>query len=399
MEATPSSRVGKSRRPRWTPSEDAKALLETIFSADSFPTFTVRNQLAEQLGIDSRQVQIWFQNRRQRERIKLTAGSKEDDEDEPDEPDEPATHAPAVPSGASSSPPPAERPGSGEEAPAELPRADMESGERGPQLAGSCSGSGAAAALSSAACASAACSSAPETKSEEVGSGATAGLAALASLMGSGMGSGNSATPAAAAAAAAVGRLDLPSTGIPPALLTMLDTPGGPRALAVAARSLLMNNPILQHPGAPCHTLLTQLAGIQGSLGSNHDGAAMGAAPPAPAGEPGTPAAGHGSAGTQRVSAAADVHSRLTRISQPTPRMAAMPNACAVIPAGSADQQVSSTDGVGRRAPPSPSLAPGDLPPRARPTGAGGITGLDNRMVRQSSSEALEVLSSQFFSG
>ena len=59
-------RIGKSRRPRWTPSEDAKALLETIFSADSFPTFTVRNQLAEQLGIDSRQVQIWFQNRRQK---------------------------------------------------------------------------------------------------------------------------------------------------------------------------------------------------------------------------------------------------------------------------------------------------------------------------------------------
>ena len=73
-------RAGKSRRPRWTPSGDAKALLETIFSADSFPTFTVRNQLAEQLGIDSRQVQIWFQNRRQRERIKLTSGSKDDDE-------------------------------------------------------------------------------------------------------------------------------------------------------------------------------------------------------------------------------------------------------------------------------------------------------------------------------
>ena len=43
---------------------------------------------------------------------------------------------------------------------------------------------------------------------------------------------------------------------------------GGPRALAVAARSLLANNPILQHPGAPCHSLLTQLAGMQGSLNS-----------------------------------------------------------------------------------------------------------------------------------
>ena len=62
--------IHKPRRPRWTPSEDAKALLETIFSADSFPTFSVRNQLAQQLCIDSRQVQIWFQNRRQRERLK-----------------------------------------------------------------------------------------------------------------------------------------------------------------------------------------------------------------------------------------------------------------------------------------------------------------------------------------
>ena len=65
---------GKIRRPRWSPSDDAKALLETIFTADSFPTFSVRSQLAEQLGIDARQVQIWFQNRRQRERLKTGAG-------------------------------------------------------------------------------------------------------------------------------------------------------------------------------------------------------------------------------------------------------------------------------------------------------------------------------------
>ena len=62
--------ISKPRRPRWTPSEDATALLEKVFSADSFPTFAVRSQLAEQLSIDSRQVQIWFQNRRQRERLK-----------------------------------------------------------------------------------------------------------------------------------------------------------------------------------------------------------------------------------------------------------------------------------------------------------------------------------------
>ena len=51
-----------------------------------------------------------------------------------------------------------------------------------------------------------------------------------------------------------------------PALIQMLDTPGGPRALASAARSILLNNPILQHQGAPCHTLLVQLASSWGEL-------------------------------------------------------------------------------------------------------------------------------------
>ena len=45
--------ISKPRRPRWTPSEDATALLEKVFSADSFPTLAVRSQLAEQLSIDS----------------------------------------------------------------------------------------------------------------------------------------------------------------------------------------------------------------------------------------------------------------------------------------------------------------------------------------------------------
>ena len=45
------------------------------------------------------------------------------------------------------------------------------------------------------------------------------------------------------------GTVDLPS-GAPPALRQMFDTPGGSRALQLAARSLLRNNPILQHPGA-----------------------------------------------------------------------------------------------------------------------------------------------------
>ena len=53
--------AGAGERKRWVPSDSAKALLETIFSADSFPTFSVRTQLARQLGVDARQIQIWFQ--------------------------------------------------------------------------------------------------------------------------------------------------------------------------------------------------------------------------------------------------------------------------------------------------------------------------------------------------
>ena len=61
-------------------------------------------------------------------------------------------------------------------------------------------------------------------------------------------------------------------------------------------------------------------------------------------------------------------------------------------PPPSRDQE----EGIARRY--TPSSAPGDLPPRARPTGWVNHGG-DDRLVRQQSSEALEVLSSQFFSG
>jgi len=96
----------------------------------------------------------------------------------------------------------------------------------------------------------------------------------------------SAAAPDAAAAPGSAGplvetrrvELELPSAA-PPALMHMLDTPGGPRALAAAARSLLLNNPILQHPGAPCHALLTQLAGMRGEpsrSGGGEDGSGGG---------------------------------------------------------------------------------------------------------------------------
>lgn len=69
--------AGISKR-RWTPSEAGKALLETIFKADSFPACAVRQQIAAELGVDSRQVQIWFQNRRQRQKRDRAAAGPAD---------------------------------------------------------------------------------------------------------------------------------------------------------------------------------------------------------------------------------------------------------------------------------------------------------------------------------
>jgi len=148
---------------------------------------------------------------------------------------------------------------------------------------------------------------------------------------------------------------------------------GGPRALAVAARSLLANNPILQHPGAPCHSLLTQLAGMQGSLNSG----------PATSAQAQAEGSFISAAGAEGVSALGS----------------SIPETAAADGSSSSGACASPTESIPGRTPASPSMAPGDLPARARPTGAGGIASLDKRMVRQQSSEALEVLSSQFFSG
>jgi len=57
---------------RWNPSPTATVLLETIFAADSFPSVSVRNQIAVQLDIPARQIQIWYQNRRQRAKREAT---------------------------------------------------------------------------------------------------------------------------------------------------------------------------------------------------------------------------------------------------------------------------------------------------------------------------------------
>jgi len=47
----------------------AKAVLEQLFLIEKFPSQTMRKQIGKDLRVSQRQVQIWFQNRRQRERI------------------------------------------------------------------------------------------------------------------------------------------------------------------------------------------------------------------------------------------------------------------------------------------------------------------------------------------
>jgi len=52
----------KKKRQRTSP--DQLAILETIFQTDKMPSQQTRVHLADQLGMSSRRVQIWFQNKR-----------------------------------------------------------------------------------------------------------------------------------------------------------------------------------------------------------------------------------------------------------------------------------------------------------------------------------------------
>ena len=56
------------RRTRWTINQSSLQTLEAIFQHEQFPSQQLRTQLGAHLGVSPRQVQVWFQNRRQRER-------------------------------------------------------------------------------------------------------------------------------------------------------------------------------------------------------------------------------------------------------------------------------------------------------------------------------------------
>jgi len=72
----------KKKRQRTSP--DQLAILEQIFQTDKMPSQQTRVQLADQLGMSSRRVQIWFQNKRAK--VKRGHGGKDGFQESPGSP-------------------------------------------------------------------------------------------------------------------------------------------------------------------------------------------------------------------------------------------------------------------------------------------------------------------------
>jgi len=70
--------LNKKKRQRTNP--DQLAILEQIFQTDKMPNQQTRVQLADQLGMSSRRVQIWFQNKRAKVKRSSSKPDGEDDE-------------------------------------------------------------------------------------------------------------------------------------------------------------------------------------------------------------------------------------------------------------------------------------------------------------------------------
>ena len=61
--------IGKGNSSRWILDAFDRAALEHAFRLDPFPNASARQQLGLELNVSPRQIQVWFQNRRQREKL------------------------------------------------------------------------------------------------------------------------------------------------------------------------------------------------------------------------------------------------------------------------------------------------------------------------------------------
>ncbi|KAI8612676.1 hypothetical protein BC830DRAFT_1047742, partial [Chytriomyces sp. MP71] len=57
---------------RFKPEDSETTLLVTIFEKNAYPSRGLRERIAEHLGLNMRQVQLWFQNKRAS--VKATTG-------------------------------------------------------------------------------------------------------------------------------------------------------------------------------------------------------------------------------------------------------------------------------------------------------------------------------------
>ena len=60
------SKKRKGKSTRWNIPAQALQILEQVFQKDKFPTVETRKKLSSDLNVTPRQVQVWFQNKRQR---------------------------------------------------------------------------------------------------------------------------------------------------------------------------------------------------------------------------------------------------------------------------------------------------------------------------------------------
>lgn len=70
--------VPAKRAPRWMVDELQLRQLEEVFKQVKTPSPALRQALAQQMGVTPKQIQVWFRNRRQRERIHLGKQLRED---------------------------------------------------------------------------------------------------------------------------------------------------------------------------------------------------------------------------------------------------------------------------------------------------------------------------------